>query len=214
MEFAIAEVMPGKLNALVKNMMRQMNVSDPNEAVRRVNSGEWIVTEKNKVRIIELIGTISIPARTEKFIACDHFVVDTTNEAKVKISYLGENFKEKFINKIEEPIAETKMRFGKLLKPSLDECIIKELGGEGKSESTLSGMFTLMELQPNREKGKLLINGNSNIFYIRDANDVLSTVICYWRDNGWHVRALHVAGPDRWFDGVQVFACNPSESEN
>jgi hypothetical protein len=43
--FAIAEVMPGKLNALVKNIMRQTGATDPNEAVRLVNSGEWIVSK-------------------------------------------------------------------------------------------------------------------------------------------------------------------------
>ena len=43
-EFAIAEVATGKLNALVKNIMRQTGTSDPNEAVRLVNSGEWILT--------------------------------------------------------------------------------------------------------------------------------------------------------------------------
>ncbi len=44
-EFAIAEVKPGKLNALVKNIMAQTGVSDPNEAVRLVNSGEWVVSK-------------------------------------------------------------------------------------------------------------------------------------------------------------------------
>jgi hypothetical protein len=43
--FAIAEVLPGKLNALVKNIMRQTGAADPNEAVRLVNSGEWIVVK-------------------------------------------------------------------------------------------------------------------------------------------------------------------------
>ena len=42
-EFAIASVEVGKLNALVKNVMRQMRSDDPNEAIRRVNSGEWMV---------------------------------------------------------------------------------------------------------------------------------------------------------------------------
>jgi hypothetical protein len=42
--FVIAEVYPGKLNALVKNLMRQMLVEDPNEAVRRINSEEWKVS--------------------------------------------------------------------------------------------------------------------------------------------------------------------------
>jgi hypothetical protein len=41
--FAIANVLPGKLNALVKNIMRQTGVEDPNEAVRLINSGEWII---------------------------------------------------------------------------------------------------------------------------------------------------------------------------
>jgi hypothetical protein len=43
-EFAIAEVLPGKLNALVKNLMRQTGQTDPNEAVRLINSGEWVVS--------------------------------------------------------------------------------------------------------------------------------------------------------------------------
>ena len=44
-EFAIAEVMPGKLNALVKNIMRQTGETDPNEGTRLVNRGEWGVTK-------------------------------------------------------------------------------------------------------------------------------------------------------------------------
>ncbi|MEK7627906.1 MAG: hypothetical protein AAB421_00600 [Patescibacteria group bacterium] len=44
-EFAIADVSPGKLNALVKNLMRQTGESDPNEAVRLLNSGEWVVSK-------------------------------------------------------------------------------------------------------------------------------------------------------------------------
>src|SRR3989344_1804540 len=43
--FVTARVYPGDMNALVKNLMRQMKIDNPNEAVRRVNSGEWIVSE-------------------------------------------------------------------------------------------------------------------------------------------------------------------------
>lgn len=39
--FAIAKVLPGNLNALVKNLERLTGVTDPNEAVRQVNAGEW-----------------------------------------------------------------------------------------------------------------------------------------------------------------------------
>lgn len=43
-DFVIANVLPGKLNALVKNIMKQLGVEDPSEAVRLVNSGECIVS--------------------------------------------------------------------------------------------------------------------------------------------------------------------------
>jgi hypothetical protein len=44
-EFAIAEVLTGRLNTLVKNIMFQTGATDPNEAVRLVNSGEWVVSK-------------------------------------------------------------------------------------------------------------------------------------------------------------------------
>ena len=44
-DFAISDITVGRLNALVKNIMLQMNMDDPEEAVRRINSGEWIVTK-------------------------------------------------------------------------------------------------------------------------------------------------------------------------
>ena len=44
-EFVMADVLPGKLNALVKNIMSQTGETDPDEAVRLVNSGEWVVSK-------------------------------------------------------------------------------------------------------------------------------------------------------------------------
>lgn len=47
-KFAIAEVLPSELNALVKDLMHQMGIDDPNEAVRRVTSKEWVVVQSNR----------------------------------------------------------------------------------------------------------------------------------------------------------------------
>ena len=41
--FVTSGVKAGVLNALVKNMMSQMGVKDPNEAIRLVNSREWVI---------------------------------------------------------------------------------------------------------------------------------------------------------------------------
>jgi hypothetical protein len=42
-DFLISGITGGQLNALVKNIMKQIGVSDPIEAIRLVNSGEWII---------------------------------------------------------------------------------------------------------------------------------------------------------------------------
>lgn len=58
-EFVIAKVLPGTLNALVKNIMKQTGTNDPNEAVRLVNSGEWIVSKCEN--IIDCSAPVFVP---------------------------------------------------------------------------------------------------------------------------------------------------------
>lgn len=50
-DFFIAHVEPGKLNALVKNISRQIGTNDPREAVRLVNSGEYKVVPNPDVKV-------------------------------------------------------------------------------------------------------------------------------------------------------------------
>lgn len=159
--------------------------------------------------LMELLGTILVPATSNPFIARDHFVIDTSKKAKVKISYLGDNFKDNFLGKIEEPFAGSMLRYGKLKKGSVDRPIIAELGGEAKVETTLAEMFSLME---KGEEGGLLTNGYANIFYIRDKKGVLWAVRCHGDGVGWFVRAFSVDDPLEWRAGGQVFSRSSSES--
>jgi len=48
--FVIANVSTGRLNALVKTIMKQTEADDPNEAIRLVNSGEWVLTRVKRWR--------------------------------------------------------------------------------------------------------------------------------------------------------------------
>lgn len=162
--------------------------------------------------ILELVSTIVVNATTGKFVAKEKFVRDTGCKAKVKISYLGDNFTEWFLfsgsGKTEDPTSEQTLRYHKLRKSSVDGPIITEIGGEEKSETTLTEMFFLMEKQGNGEAGVLLNNGYVNIFYIRDQKGVLRAVYVYWSDGGWDVRANSVEYPYGWNDGDQVFSRN------
>jgi hypothetical protein len=182
--------------------------------VQRFLRGETKIIEVAKKIIsglLEFVGVATVPATTSKLVAKEKFVRDTGRKAKVKISYLGNNFTEWFLSgsgKTEDPITEQTLRYHKLRQSSVDGPIIGEFGGEAKAETTLSEMFSLMEKQKSGEDGVLLNNGYANIFYIKDQNGALRAVYVYWYDDGWLVYAHSVENPYGWRDGSQVFSRN------
>jgi hypothetical protein len=161
--------------------------------------------------ILELVSTIVVSATTSKLVAKDKFVRDTGRKAKVKISYLGDNFILWFLNgdgKTEDPISEQTLCYHKLRQSSMDGPIIAELGGAEKSEMTLSEIFSLMEKQGKGEDGVLLNNGKANIFCIKDSAGVLRTVLVSWFAAGWDIGARSVGSPLVWAGGCQAFSRN------
>jgi len=173
----------------------------------------YVALKKKMDVLLELVSTVVVSATTSKFVAKDKFVVNTKRNAPVKISAVWDNFTSWFLSgdgKTEDPISEQTLHYHKLRKSSVDSPIITELGGEEKSETTLTEMFSLMEKQKNGEDGVLLNNGYANIFYIRDQNGVLRAVRVRWRDDGWYVFALSVVISDGWSDGYRVFSRKPS----
>ena len=155
-----------------------------------------------------IIATFTVSATTEKFIAKDKFKVDTGKKAKVKISYLGDNFKEWFLGKIEDPFSGSTVYGRKLEKNSVDGPILAELGGNEAAETTLTEVYAAMEAQPNGEDGNLLNNGWANIFYIKDVNGALRAVHVDWVDGGWDVLANSVEDPAEWNADDRVFSRN------
>jgi len=155
--------------------------------------------------LLEPLGTIIVLA-TEKFVAKENFIVNTGRKAPVKISFVGSNFSEWFLGKVEEPRPETQLRYAKLLKYSVDRPILAELGNT--AETTLAEIFQLMLNQSNGEDGTLLTNGYANIFYVRDVNGELRAVDVRWDGGGWYVDADSVGFPFEWHDGYRVFSCN------
>ena len=167
----------------------------------------------NDIPLRELVGRISIPATTERFLARDKFVLNYGRKAKsgVRISFLGDNFKEWFLDKIEEPVAETTLRYAKLLRSEVDGPIMYELGDA--RETTLAQIYALMGRQANGEEGVLLTNGHANIFYVNDAGGILRAVHVGWDSGvgGWDVIAHSVTLPSRWDgDDLRVFSRNSS----
>jgi hypothetical protein len=204
-EFASKDYTAGQLNAMVKKLMEQVGEKGPDLLLQGKLKIEIL-----KDKIINWLGTTTVPATTEKFVACEQFV---KNSKEVKFYGFWDNFTNWFLSgdgKIEEPIGESELRYGKLTKGSVDSLIIEELGGEEKSETTLTEMFALLKKQANGKEGALLTNGRANIFYIRDATGVLRTVRVYWNghDYCWGVGAFPVEDTSEWYADDQVVSRN------
>lgn len=161
-----------------------------------------------KQPILEFLGAVTIPARTERFFAKEKFVVNAKPTAPVKIGFISDTFTQWFGGKIEDPMTQQALRCAKLRKSSVDRPIIEELGGEKKAETTLAEVYALTEQQPNGEDGILLTNGYANIFYVRDVSGVLRAVRVHWRGDGWYVHANLVDDLSEWHGGNQVFSRN------
>lgn len=203
-----------------QNAFSQLSVEDGQWAIQNtVEAISLFVTAlANRAKqvvekLLEMLGTIKVPATIFKFIAREKFVVDTSDSAEVKISYLGENFKRWFLGKIEEPMAEQTLRYAKLRMNSKDPGIITELGGNAKAETTLAEMFAVLKRQGHGTSGALLTNGWANIFYILDQSGVRRTVCAGWGGDGWGVYAGEVSYPCAWGGGDRVFSRKPFETQ-
>jgi len=151
-----------------------------------------------------------LPAQP-RFVARDHFKVDTDDSAEVKIAYLWDDFTNNFLDKIEEEVPEAELAVRKLDKNLLDKDIRAEIGAD-KEETTLSQFWVLLKKQRSgkAEDGDLLVNGYANILYIKDAKGVLWAVLAGWRagHGGWSVGASSVLGPSGWGAGIRVVSRN------
>lgn len=177
------------------------------EAFMRLLRDELVISEAVAKKLLERLSTtIAVPA-IAAFVAGEHFVIDTSSSAKVKVSSLGENFKANFLQKVENgEIAVEYLAINRLLENAYDPAIITALGGEAKVEISLGQFFAAFAKQPNGEAGVLLTNGYANVGYVRDIKGVLWAVRGSWDDDGWDFGACPLDDPHSWLDGNQFFS--------
>src|SRR3989339_40601 len=180
-----------------------LNIIGGADVARKVLRGESKLTVVEIVPqpLLTLAGTVKVQPVNK--LGVNEFFNE--NNSSVRISYVGDNFKEWFYGKEEEqPNAnETVLRYHTLNRRSVDGPIIKELGGEDKVKVTLSHVAALMLEQSNGERGALLTNSYADIFYVHDV-----AVIVSWDGIGWSVDADSVEGPDEWRADSRVFSCD------
>jgi hypothetical protein len=158
--------------------------------------------------IIQKIDELPVTG-TGQFVVSEHFNIDTSDDALVKISYLGKNFPVWFGDKVESDIPPSTLTYSTLVQGASDPEIISALGGAENAETHLAHMFHLMSLQPHGEAGVLLNDGCVNFFYIKDTTGTLRTIRLLWQDGGWGIHAIRPLDPLNlpiWKEGSRVFS--------
>ena len=154
------------------------------------------------VSILKLVAVVHV-CGAKRFVARGAFGKD--NPAGIKF-FLGGNFEKNFLGKVEENVQAVELVGQILIRSSVDDPIMEELGD--CKETTLTYLYELVSRQSRGEAGPLLTNGRANIFYIRDVNGNFWAVHARWCSTscGWDVDAYSVARPDGWFAGCQVIS--------
>jgi hypothetical protein len=185
----------------------QWAIQNPKDAIAIFADAVKNRTAPAEKKLLErLLATVAIPGVTS-FTAKEHFVLDTSKKAAVKISYLGDNFKKHFLSKVEKSeVAAEELAINNLLEYAHDPAIITSLGGEAKVEISLGQFFAAFAKQAKGEDGPLLTNGWANVGYIRDINGVLWAVFGLWDVVGWSFEAPPLDNPFRWRDGYRFLA--------
>jgi hypothetical protein len=171
-----------------------------------------IVEPKPTLSILKLVTTVTLPARTEKFVPKKAFVENINLGAHVKFAWVDPDYIRWFGDKTEEPTAEATLRQYVLTRPSVFAPAMKEIRDGGAATKTTPGeLYSLLEKQPDGPKsdaGPLLTNGYANLFEMDDVNGVARLVRAYWFDvfGGWCVYARGASFSFRWNDENQVFS--------
>ena len=199
-EFAIAEVFPGRLNALVKNLMSQMAISDPNEAVRRVNAGEWVV-----IKVVESI--LSLVNGNVASDAIESFDPHTFYEPRDGL-WISNPFRDNVLAKAHaiKKLPAKALKSFDLVQNAYDRDITLCLpqNYEFSIDEALARIAQLIEKQWGGKEGELLNNRYANPFYVPGF-----VVVVYWhadlrtwRVHAWERDAYH------WFAGSRAFSAN------
>ena len=122
---------------------------------------------------------------------------------KLKISYVGNNFKEWFYPLKFDPKNKVKPLTSQKVPHAMND--IEILAELKPTEVSMEEIVATLET---------LDHSVWALFYCKDKNSVLRTVGVLWYNDGWDVSADGVARPSAWCAGYQVFSRAILESKS
>jgi hypothetical protein len=142
---------------------------------------------------------------------------------EVKIRSVGPHFREHFLGKVERRVSPATLDVHELQEHACCSTIMSALTGRkvenvddlqavaGGVESSLTHLWALLHAQGfGNSDGPLLVNGDLNIFNIRDSENTLRVVAVAWSvaEGGWYIDSLPLSISYHWSFGSRVFSGN------
>lgn len=163
---------------------------------------------KEDANPLEPVETIRV-FTDSNFCINDSFLI--SEKPPIQIGWIGEKFQREFLSNTQNKNYETgitTLKIYDLTQKVTDKTIVEQLGGEEKAETSLSQMWSLLKAQGMGQDGPLLINGNSNIFYIKGQNNVLWSISCFWHESigPWRIEASLFSNLSVWKPNRRVIA--------
>jgi len=180
-----AEVLPGHLNAMVKNLMRQAGIRDPNEAVRAFNAGELILSPRDPQALLKPVGDPVVLPAVAKFTAKDAFTKANG------VAYLGDNFKQYILPVVEENVPEVAVRVWDLTRAARDIRIAAQLNVDETGELSLTHYFQAIQRKFHTWLAAYVIGSDNETWAVR----------AYLGSGGWGVFAFRPGDRDWWRAG-------------
>lgn len=149
-------------------------------------------------RILSPFIQMTLPAREDPFIVNQKYVVDTSEDAVVNISYVDSEILNDAT--VIAPRGEVILSRSELLLPASFRELNEVVSGPAIELDQVWGM---VKLQAKGEEGALLNDGKANLFPKAMINGKVRALDVYWDDDGWRFHVRSVAFRYRWGAGRQ-----------
>ncbi|MDP3645570.1 MAG: hypothetical protein Q8R25_00575 [bacterium] len=197
----------GRIEAIVNKLGGEGGVD-------RFLAGEFVLVDPAKAKkgvkaqgpLFTFAGTFKTLG-TKEFVFAKSFVINTSENARVRISYLGDRLKKHLLPKTERNIEAAELKLQKLCRSSIDlpknaeePGTIAGLGGLEKAET---GGYEFFEALAYKQS---VGDFSWTVGFARDENRVLWAVRAYWGGGGWYVGACSPSDPSDWDAGFEFLS--------
>ncbi|MEI6529182.1 MAG: hypothetical protein WCN88_02110 [Candidatus Falkowbacteria bacterium] len=162
----------------------------------RLNAGKNDAHRKDSrdSKYLKYSGKLSFRIKGGIFSGRDRFAISKRRDVPIRIHFISKNFEfwclshTSFMVEVDES-AWHDLDYFRVLMDTKTENIIDSLGGEKIAQTTMLEIYHTLLLQGRGQKGKLLINGDFNVFFTPAFNGNNVVMYLAWNGKAWGINS-------------------------